>query len=146
VSADSEAPVVEVPARAVEHLSLNEGLSEQEVLPAEESALLTESLEAAEDETSPATDFVLSLGSEEEELTEPEVEIYEEPEPASWSTALSPSAEVSDSAPAGEEPQPEIALDGILESIGDGRYRLPLVIRYADKERRACLTLSLGLE
>jgi signal recognition particle receptor subunit beta len=146
VYAGIEEPIAEVPARAEEHLALNEGLSEQEDLPAEESALMTELLETAEEESSPSTDFVLSLGSEEEELTEPEVEIYEEPEPASWSTALSPSVGVSDSASAGEEPQPEIALDGTLESIGDGRYRLPLVIRYADKEKRACLTLSLGLE
>lgn len=146
LNAGIEEPVVELPARAEEHLAQYEGLSEQGVLPEEESSLLTESLETADDETSPATDFVLSLGSEEEVLTEPEVEIYEEPEPASWSTALSPSVEVSDSASVGEEPQPEIALDGTLESIGDGRYRLPLVIRYADKEKRACLTLSLGLE
>lgn len=144
--AGSEEPVEDMPTRAEEHFALNEGVSGQEVLPAEESALATESLEPTEDETSPSTDFVLSLGGEEEELTEPEAEIYEEPEPASWSTALSPSAEVSDRVSASGEPQPEIALDGILESIGDGRYRLPLVIRYADKEKRACLTLSLGLE
>lgn len=141
-----EEAAVEESAREEEHFALNEELSGQEVLPEEESVLMAESLEPAEDETSPSTDFVLPWGSEEEELTEPEVEIYEEPEPASWSTALSPSAEVSASAPASEESQPEIALDGILESIGNGRYRLPLVIRYADKEKRACLTLSLGLE
>lgn len=146
VYAGIEEPVVEAPAYAEEHLSLNEGLSELEVLPEEDSALLTESLEDEEDETTPTADFDLSLGGEEEELTEPEVEIYEEPEPASWSTALSPSTEVLADAPAGEEPQPEIALGGMLESIGDGRYRLPLVIRYADKEKKACITLSLGLE
>lgn len=141
-----EEPVEEMSVRAEEHFALNEEMSGQEVSPAEEFALVTGSPDAAEDEPSPSTDFVLSLDSDEVESTEPEVEIYEEPEPASWSAALSPSAVVSDSAPASAEPQPEIALDGILESIGDGRYRLPLVIRYADKEKRACLTLSLGLE
>jgi len=146
VYAGIEEPVVAAPAGAEDRFALNEELSEQEVLPEEESALLTESLEIAGDETSPSTEFILSSENEEEELAAPEVESYEEPEPASWSTALSPSAEDSACAAAGEGPQPEIALAGSLESIGDGRYRLPLVIRYAEKEKRACLTLSLGLE
>jgi len=146
VYAGIEEHVVEEPARAEGHFALNEGLSELEVLPAEETTLSYGVAETAEEEIAPSTDFALSLGSEEEELTEPEVEIYEEPEPDSWSRAFSPLAEVSAEAPADEVQQPELALDGILESIGDGRYRLPLVIRYADKEKRACLTLSLGLE
>ncbi|MHC1696490.1 MAG: ADP-ribosylation factor-like protein [Geobacteraceae bacterium] len=147
VYAGLEETVAQEPAGAEEPFVLNEGLpSDQEVLLEEESAVLSESAENAEFEAIPSTDFDPALDSEEEDLTESLVESYEEPEPGSWSTALAPSAAALDSACAGGEPQPEIALDGTLEFIGDGRYRLPLVIRYADKEKRACLTLSLGLE
>lgn len=129
-----------------DHLALDECLAGQEVLLAEETPDLSEYGEAPEYETITETESELGLVSEEEELTESIVESYEEPEPESWSAALSPSAEASACTSTCEEPQPEIALDGVLEFIGDGCYRLPLVIRYADKEKRASLTLSLGLE
>jgi signal recognition particle receptor subunit beta len=127
-----------------EPLSLNEGLAEPEIVLAEEPVVPSEPMELTGSEPEPLADYDLSFDTEGEELTGPDVESLEESEPEPWAETLMTPAGVEDSA--AEEPQPEIALDGTLESLGNGRYRLPLVIRYADKEKRASLTLSLGLE
>jgi uncharacterized protein len=143
-SAGIEETVALEPADTEEPLVLNEDLIAQEVLLAEESPVTTETVELTDDETSPSTDFDLTPRMDGAEPTESIVESYEEPEPASWATALSSPAEVLESE--NEDFQPEIFLDGTLESLGNGRYCLPLVVRFADKEKRTCLTLSLGLE
>ncbi|RQW89127.1 MAG: hypothetical protein EHM79_04105 [Geobacter sp.] len=137
-SGDQEPAVEDVP------LSTNEGFAVQEILPEEEPAVSFESEGTTGYEPVETADQALPLDMEEEDLAGTVAESFEEPEPASWSSAFSPPVGIAGNV--SEEPQPEIALDGILESLGDGRYRLPLVIRYADKEKRTCLTLSLGFE
>jgi len=131
---------------AVEDVPLysNEGFAAQEILPEEEPAVSFESEETTGYEPAELADQDLSLDMEVEDLAGTEAESFEEPEPASWSTALLSPVGIAENV--AEESQPEIVLDGLLESLGDGRYRLPLVIRYADKEKRTCLTLSLGFE
>lgn len=66
------------------------------------------------------------------------------PEPATGPTGFSEGT--INVEPCIDAPAPEISLDGTLEYLGNGRYRLPLVIRYAEKEKRTALTLSLGFE
>lgn len=131
------------PAVEEEPLLLNEGLVEEEILPEEEPVVTSWSEETEEDTPVPSADD-LTFAMESEELAGPGVEGFDEPVSESWTTSLSPDAEGAESE--AKETLPEIALDGTLESLGDGRYRLPIVIRYADKETRTGLTLSLGFE
>ncbi|MDD2335600.1 MAG: ADP-ribosylation factor-like protein [Geobacteraceae bacterium] len=140
----SEEIAAKEPAAEDEPLLLNEGLVEQDILPAEEPAVSSWSTETTEGFSVPSAGEDLTLDMEDEELAGPGVEGFGEPEPESWATALSPLADDAESAT--EESQPEIVLDGTLESLGDGQYRLPIVIRYAGKEKRTSLTLSLGFE
>jgi len=137
--ADNQDPVAEE-----EPFVLNEDLIEQDILLAEEPVVSSEFTETAGIEPAPSADYDQTLDREGDELNESVAESFEVPEEESWSRFLASSAGIAESA--SEEPLPEIALDGTLESLGEGRYRLPLVIRYADKEKRTCLTLSLGFE
>jgi uncharacterized protein len=139
----TEETYIQEPAAEEEPLLLNEGLVEEEILPAEEPVGTSWSLETTEDIPAPSADD-LTFAMESEQLAGPGVEGLDEPEPESWTASLSLDAEGAESEV--KETQPEIALDGTLESLGDGRYRLPIVIRYADKEIRTGLTLSLGFE
>lgn len=41
---------------------------------------------------------------------------------------------------------PEIALEGEMESLGNGRFRLPLLVRCGDKEARSAICFDISLE
>ncbi|MGA7829227.1 MAG: ADP-ribosylation factor-like protein [Geobacteraceae bacterium] len=138
-TANLEAPVVEE-----EPLVLHEGLAEQDDVLAEEALPTVAPEETAGFEPSESILSELAFASEGDEPRVGAESLAEEQEPQEWATTPEPSAEAAETAV--EESQPEIALDGTLESLGDGRYRLPLLVRYADKEKKACLTLTLGFE
>jgi len=143
-AAIAEETAIQEPAAEEEPHLLNEGLVEEEILPAEEPVVSSWSAESTEDIPAPSVDDTLTFEMESEGLAGPDIEGFDKPEPESWTRSLSPTAEVAESE--AKETQPEIALDGTLESLGDGRYRLPIVIRFADKEIKTGLTLSLGFE
>lgn len=130
------------PAVEDEQRLMADDLTRKEIL-AEEPAVTCVLSDISEYELSP-TDDDPSRDAVCETLTEIVGERYEEPEPESWAETFAPS--VADTEITAEEPRPQIALDGELESVGEGCYRLPIVIRYADKESRTFLTLSLGFE
>jgi len=130
---------------------------ETESLP-DDSELLT--LEPVEEDVDYAAE------PEPEELVQetPAPAFAAEPEAASATTSQSPfpgfaqesdlSAAEQPSAGSGawsapeepEEDQAEIELDGGMESAGNGRFRLPLVVRYRGGETRAALTFDVSLE
>lgn len=68
---------------------------------------------------------------------EPDLSTQEEPSSGygEWSAQDAPGA--------GET---EIELDGGIESMGNGRFRLPLVVRCGGKETRAALTFDVSLD
>lgn len=131
------------PAVQEEQRLMADDVTGEEIL-AEEPAVTCVLSDISEYELPPSVDDDLSRAAVCETLTEIVGERYEEPEPESWAATLAPPA--ADTEITAEEPRPQIALDGELESVGDGCYRLPIVIRYADKESRTFLTLSLGFE
>jgi len=118
--------------------------------PAEEISLSEEPVTASDDEgITPDEPEPLGVADvlPDEELVSPSVseeESFEMPEPEPCGESFS--LETATAEPDFDASEPEISLEGDLEFLGEGRYRLPLVIRYADKEKRTALTLSLGIE
>jgi signal recognition particle receptor subunit beta len=139
----AETATKEEPAVEEEPLILQEGLAAREGILAEESLSSVEPGETAGFEPSESILSELAFTSEIEEPSAVADDLAGQ-EPQEWVATSGSPVEVAEEA--GEEPQLEIALGGMLEALGDGRYRLPLVVRCADKEKKASLTLSLGFE
>lgn len=130
-----ESFVEEQPLTLHDDLREDVACSEEPVSPADEPEMPDFELLASSDDEL-AGDF------ESEESTVTFGENFDEPEPATTTPLTVTELEGVSS----DLPSPEIELDGCLESLGDGHYRLPLVIRYGDNEKRTALTLSLGFE
>jgi signal recognition particle receptor subunit beta len=122
--------------------TMSGGLADPEPEISEESILPADEPETTGFDLPSSADYNLSLDVEREAPTDTSGEGLEQPEPCCPTPAPIVGLEEvsSDISP------PEIELAGSLESLGEGRYRLPLVIRYADKEKRTALTLSLDFE
>jgi signal recognition particle receptor subunit beta len=69
-----------------------------------------------------------------------------EPEPAETETSFSDFEEVEGMEELDDADEAEIELEGAMEAMGNGRFRLPLVVRFRGKETRAALTLDVSLE
>jgi len=69
------------------------------------------------------------------------------PEPESPETELS-FTDFEDDVETEEEDsgEAEIELESGMEALGNGRFRLPLVVRFRGKETRAAITLDVSLE
>jgi signal recognition particle receptor subunit beta len=144
LSADTEVSDTLEQVAVQEYHVVDEELVEQGNLLDEELALSSDFAETTGYEPAQSVDDESTFDAEEEALNVSAAACSNAPESEPWSEAFTPSIGVAGSA--ADESQPEIVLDGTLESLGNGRFRLPLVIRYADKEKRTSLTLSLGFE